>query len=142
VTTAPVDFDGLADDAAVWREEFDRLAERPQDQARLAAERLAAPRVKLVDESRRIVRVTNAPLEVRSRPPRILVHPRGRDGEPVAAAVYVGRSGWDLEYRLLRNDTADDLLGLLRDECEPSVFKPDRLIPPPGVLQTTFERLT
>jgi hypothetical protein len=96
-----------------------------------------------VDESRRIVRVVNSPVEARSRPPRILRHYfddalHRRGVEPVG--VYVGRScERDLDYRLLRTAAGDDLLGLLRDECEPSVFMPGQQ-PRAGALQTTFER--
>jgi hypothetical protein len=136
--TEPEDFDRLVARAAVWRE-YGEIVERRQDRAMLAAEYLAAPRVKLVDESRRIVRVVNAPVEAGSRPPRILGHYRS-DGELSAAGVYVGRScGRDLDYRLLRTAAADDLLALLRDEVEPSVVVSDRRIAA-GVLQTTFER--
>jgi hypothetical protein len=97
----------------------------------------------LVDESRRVVRVVNAPAEARSRPPRILRHyfddARGRRGvEPVG--VFVGSScERDLDYRIARTGAGDDLLALLRDEVEPSVFMPGRQ-PHAGALQTTFER--
>jgi hypothetical protein len=103
--TAAADFDRLVDRARIWRE-YGAIVEHRQDVAMLTAEYLAAPRVKLVDGPRRIVRVTNAPAEARSRPPRILRHYfddtlHRRGVEPVG--VYVGRScERDLDYRIAR----------------------------------------
>jgi hypothetical protein len=140
--TAPVDFDRLVDRAAIWRE-YGAIVERRQAQAMRTAEYLAAPRVQPVDEPRRIVRVRNAPVEARSRPPRILRHyfndARGRRGvEPVG--VYTGRScERDLDHRIAKTAAGDALLAMLRDEVEPSVFMPSRQ-PRAGALQTTFER--
>jgi hypothetical protein len=136
------EFDRLVARAAIWRE-YGAVVERRADRALLAAEDMAAPRLRLVDESRRTVRVLNAPAEARSRPPRILRHyfddTLNRQGvEPVG--VYIGRScERDLDYRIVRTAAGDDLLAMLRDEVEPSVFMPGRQ-PRAGAIETTFER--
>jgi hypothetical protein len=140
--TAPVEFDRpdewLSDDVVAWANA--RAGRRSQ--LRQAVDRLVAPRVKLVDESRRLVRVLDAPLAARSRPPRILRHYFNdamyrHDVEPVG--VFIGRSGeWDLDYRIVRTGAGDALLAMLRDEVEPSVFMPGRQ-PRAGAIETTFD---
>jgi hypothetical protein len=50
------------------------IAEHLSDMAMANAEWLVQPRLKLLDESRRVVRVQNAPPDARRRPPRLLRH--------------------------------------------------------------------
>jgi hypothetical protein len=69
--TAAADFDRAIDRAVIWQEAAE-IAEDQLDRAMDNAAYLAAPRVRLVDEQRRIVRVVNAPEEARRHPPRIL----------------------------------------------------------------------
>jgi hypothetical protein len=78
----------LVDRYAIATGQID-LAERPGGGAMANAEYLVQPRLKLLDESRRVVRVQNAPPDARRRPPRVLTHwhaaaPPSRNGpEPV-----------------------------------------------------------
>jgi len=71
------------------------------------AEYLAQPRLKLLDDSRRLVRVQNAPPDARRRPPRVLQHwhaaapPSWSSLEPVAK--YHDRpNGRDIDYVVSR----------------------------------------
>jgi hypothetical protein len=120
-----VGWDRLVDRYAIATEQV-HLAERFSDVAMVNAEYLVRPRLKLLDESRRVVRVQNAPPDARRRPPRLLFHwhaaapPSRSRVEPVGK--YHDRPNWrDIDYRVPRSAAADDLLALLRDEIEPSV---------------------
>jgi hypothetical protein len=140
--TASVEFDRLVDRAAICRE-IGEIVERRQFHAMRNAEYLAAPRLQLVDEERRIVRVVNAPVEARSRPPKILRHyyddAMYRKGvEPVG--IFHNQPFWrDLDYRIVRTAPGNALLAMLRDDINPSVVMPARQ-PRDGALETTFER--
>jgi hypothetical protein len=68
-----VDLDRLIVRLAIWQEAA-QLAEYRHSLAMEAAEYLVAPRVKLADEARRIMRVLNAPPEARRNPLRTLSH--------------------------------------------------------------------
>jgi hypothetical protein len=81
---------------------------------------------RLLEESRRVVRVQNAPPDARRRPPRLLTHwhaagPPNRSGlEPVGK--YHDRSNWrDIDYVVSRSAAGDALIALLADEVEPTV---------------------
>jgi hypothetical protein len=119
------DWDRLVDRYAIAHEYLD-VAERLSDVAMVNAEYLAQPRLKLLDESRRVVRVQNAPPDARCRPPRVLVHwhaaaPPSRSGlEPVGK--YHDRSnGRDIDYVVSRSAAGDAFIALLADEVEPTV---------------------
>jgi hypothetical protein len=88
-------------------------------------------------DTRRLVRVVNAPPEARRHPPRILRHYHDdalhqRGFEPVGK-YYDRASERDLDYVVVRTRAGDALLAMLRDEADPSVFVHG------SVLETTFE---
>jgi hypothetical protein len=90
------------------------------------AEYLAQPRLKLLDESRPVVRVQNAPPDARRRPPRVLQHwhaaaPPSRSGVEPVAKYHDRPNGRDIDYVVSRTAAGDELLALLRDEIEPTV---------------------
>jgi hypothetical protein len=119
-----VDWDRMVDRWAIATEHV-HIADRQQYIALRNAEYLAQPRLKLLDSSRRMVRVQNAPLDARRRPPRVLSHwysdtMHRRGVEPVGR-YYDRPNGRDIDYVVSRSATGDDLLALLRDEIEPSV---------------------
>ena len=120
-----VDFDRLVDRAAIAGEVLD-VAERAQYAAELDAAYLAAPRVTLVDEQRRLVRVVNVPPEARRDPPAVLsagtVDPMTQQHrvEPVGRHRPTDNP-LDLDYALPLTAAGDDLIAHLRDGIEPSV---------------------
>jgi hypothetical protein len=123
--TAAVGWDRLVDRYAIATEAV-HMAERRGDVAMANAEYLVQPRLKLLDESRRIVRVQNAPPDACRRPPRVLTHwhaaaPPSRSGlEPVGK--YHDRPNMlDIDYVVPRSAAGDDLIALLADEIEPTV---------------------
>ena len=121
--TAREDFERAIDRAVIWKEAAD-IAERQLEWATADAAYLTAPRVQLLDEQRRIVRVVNAPPEARRHPPAVLHHwwddTLGRRGfEPVARCSGQPNPR-DLDYVVSRTRAGDALLELLRDDVEPS----------------------
>ena len=120
-----MDFERLVDRLAIANEARD-LLERRNAATLVDAEYLLAPRVTLINEQQRIVRVVNAPEEARRDPPRILAH-RYTDTLTKPRVVPVGRyrtrpNPRDVDYRVAKIAAGDDLLALLRDEVEPSVI--------------------
>jgi hypothetical protein len=90
------------------------------------AEYLAPPGLKLLDESRRVVRVQNAPPDARRRPPRVLQHwhaaaPPSRSGVEPVGKYHDRQNGRDIDYVVSRSAAGDDLIALLADEVEPTV---------------------
>jgi hypothetical protein len=90
------------------------------------AEYLAPPGLKLLDESRRVVRVQNAPPDARRRPPRVLQHwhaaaPPSRSGVEPVGKYHDRPNGRDIDYVVSRSAAGDDLIALLADEVEPTV---------------------
>jgi hypothetical protein len=122
--TAAADFERAIDRAVIWQEAAE-IAERQLDIAMDNAAYLAAPRVRLVDEQRRIVRVLNAPVEARRHPPPTLRHwwtdtLHRRGFEPVGR--YHGRpTPRDIDYVVPRTAPGEDFLTILRDQADPSV---------------------
>jgi hypothetical protein len=118
------DWDRLVDRYAIATEQV-HLAERLSDLAMANAEYLAQPRLKLLDESRRVVRVQNAPPDAR-RPPRLLKHwhaaaPPSRSGLEPVGKYHDRPNGRDIDYVVSRTASGDDLIALLADEVEPTV---------------------
>jgi hypothetical protein len=122
--SAAADFERAIDRAVIWKEAAE-IAERQLERAMDNAAYLAAPRVRLVDEQRRIVRVVNAPVEARRHPPRTLTQwwtdtMYRRGFEPVGR--FHGRpTPRDLDYVVPRTEPGRDFLAILRDQIEPSV---------------------
>jgi hypothetical protein len=91
-----------------------------------SAEWLVAPRVRLVDDQRRIVRVINARKESRRDPPPDLSHhwtdAMHRRYTDLVGNFYGRPSRRDLDYVLLRTAGGDDLFALVMDQAEPSVI--------------------
>jgi hypothetical protein len=137
----PIDLDRLEIRGQIAAEALN-LIEYRQELARRSAQYMTAPRVKLVDEERRLVRVQNAPDEARRNPPRLLSHHwtdayHQHHSEPVGK--FVGRpSPRDLDYVLLATSGGDELLALVVGEAEPSVIV-HRLMDGRTKLVTTFE---
>jgi hypothetical protein len=103
---------------------------------------LARPRLQLLDESRRVVRVQNAPPGARRRPPRVLIHwhaaasPSRSGLEPVGK--YHDRPNMlDVDYVVPRS-AAGALIALLADEIEPTVVV-RRYSNGTDLLMTSFE---
>ena len=122
--TARDDFEPAIDRAVIWQEAVD-IAERQLERAAADAAYLTAPRVQLVDEQQRVVRVVNAPPEARRHPPAVLHHwwddTLGQRGfEPVARCCGQPNPR-DIDYVVSRTRPGDGLLALLRDDVEPSV---------------------
>jgi hypothetical protein len=123
--SAAVDWDRLVDRYAIATEAVD-IAERFSDVAVANAEYLARPRLKLLDESRRVVRVQNAPPDARRRPPRVLFHwhaaaPPNRSGLEPVGKYHDRTNERDIDYVLPRTAAGDHLIALLADEIEPTV---------------------
>jgi hypothetical protein len=90
------------------------------------AEYLAQPRLTLLDESRRVVRVQNAPPDARRRPPRVLKHwhaaaPPSRSGLEPVGKYHNRPNGRDIDHVVSRSAAGDELIALLADEVEPTV---------------------
>jgi hypothetical protein len=120
-----VGWDRLVDRYAIATEAVD-IAERRGDVAVANAEWLAQPRLKLLDESRRVVRVQNAPPDARRRPPRVLRHwhaaaPPSWSGVEPVGKYHDRPNGRDIDYVVSRTAAGEDLIALLADEVEPSV---------------------
>jgi hypothetical protein len=86
---------------------------------------LAAPRVRLVDQQRRIVRVVNAPVEARRHPPPTLRHwwtdTMYRHGFELVGRFHGRPTPRDIDYVVPRTAPGEDFLTILRDEVEPTV---------------------
>jgi hypothetical protein len=121
--TAAADFERAIDRAVIWKEAAE-IAERQLDQAMDNAAYLAAPRVRLVDEQRRIVRVVNAPVEARRHPPRTLRHwwtdTLHRRGFELVGRYHGRPTERDIDYVVPQTAPGEDFLTILRDQCEPS----------------------
>jgi hypothetical protein len=86
---------------------------------------VTAPRLTLVDEHQRLVRVVAAPVQARRRPPQTLVH-SWTDAYHATRTEVVGRfvaqpTPLDLDYRLARTSGGDALLAHLAIELEPTL---------------------
>jgi hypothetical protein len=103
------------------------------------AEYLAQPRLKLLDESRRVVPSAERPAGcwpppaagaqalARRRPPRVLKHwhaaaPPSRSGLEPVGKYHDRPNGRDIDYVVPRSAAGDDLIALLADEVEPTVI--------------------
>jgi hypothetical protein len=136
------DFERAIDRAVIWKEAAE-IAERQLDQAMDNAAYLAAPRVRLVDEQRRIVRVVNAPVEARRHPPPTLQHwwtdTMYRHGFELVGRFHGRPTERDIDYVVPRTAPGEDFLAILRDQADPSVVVRN----PSGSraeLLTSFER--
>jgi hypothetical protein len=120
------DLDRLIDRCGIAADVLE-VAERLEEIAVREARWLAAPRVVLADERRRVVRVVNAPREARKSPPTVLLHgvvdvmTHRRNIEPVARLLPGLAGAPDIDYQVVRTGAGDELLALLHDEVEPSV---------------------
>jgi hypothetical protein len=116
VSTA-ADWDRLVDRYAIATEQV-HLAERFSGGAMANAEYLGRPRLKLLDESRRAVRVQNAPPDARRRPPQLLTHwhaaaPPSRSGLEPVGTCHDRPNMLDIDYVLPRSAAGDDLIARL-----------------------------
>jgi hypothetical protein len=117
-------WDRLVDRWAIATEQV-HIADRFSDRAMANAEYLVQPRLKLLDGSRRVVRVQNAPPDARRRPPRVLSHwftdTLHRSGVEPVGTYHDRPTGRDLDYLVSTVPAGDALLVLLADGIEPSV---------------------
>ena len=119
------DFERLVDRYGIALETR-AIAERFSDMAMDNAQYLAAPRLKLLDKTRRIVRVQNAPPEARRQPPRILSYPRtdvmtGKSRYEPVGKYHDRPNERDIDYLVTHTAAGDEILELLTDEVEPTV---------------------
>jgi hypothetical protein len=118
------DLERLEIRAAITRE-YEELVEYRTALAMQSAQWMLLPRVTLVDEQRRIVRVVNAPEEARSNPPRLLSH-HWTDAYSRGTTEPVGKfhrqsSPRDLDDVLFPTSGGDELFALVADDAAPSV---------------------
>jgi hypothetical protein len=111
---------------AVIVSEAPEITEQSADVAMVNAEKWARPRLQLLDESRRVVRVQNAPPDARRHLPWLLKHwhaaaPPSRSGLEPVGKYHDRPNVLDVDYVVPRSAAGDALIALLADEVEPTV---------------------